>query len=67
MFLAGKIACAGGVFVLLALGISRPRLLPLAAEPSVANEVPAAVYQNDIKAMQETLRDRGHYGGTVPE
>lgn len=65
MFLAGKTACAAVVFVLLAIGVSGPRLLPLAAEPSVTNEVPAAVHQNDIKAMQETLRDRGHYGGTV--
>ena len=65
MFLAGKAASAGIVFLLLAVGISGPRPVPLASRPNLSEEVPAVGHRNDVKKMQQTLRDKGHYHGEV--
>ena len=65
MFLAGKAACAGIVFLLLAVGISGPRPTPLASRPNLSGEVPEVGHRNDVKKMQQTLRDKGHYRGEV--
>ena len=64
MLLAGKAACAGIVFLLLTTGISGPRRTPLASA-ILSKEVPAVGPRNDVKKMQETLRDKGHYSGEV--
>src|ERR1700674_2719294 len=65
MVLATKAACTGIVFILLTTGISRPRATPLASGASVSKEVPAAGNWNDVKKMQQILRDKGHYRGEV--
>src|ERR1700674_2919389 len=65
MFLATKAAWAGIVFILLTTGISRPRATPLASGANVSKEVPAAWNWNDVKKMQQILRDKGHYRGEV--
>jgi peptidoglycan hydrolase-like protein with peptidoglycan-binding domain len=65
MFLASKAACTGIVFILLTTGISRPRATPLASGANVSKEVPGAGNWNDVKKMQQILRDKGHYRGEV--
>jgi peptidoglycan hydrolase-like protein with peptidoglycan-binding domain len=65
MFLAGKAAWAGIVFILLTTGISGPRPTPLAPGANLSKEVPAIGHRNDVKKMQQTLRDKGHYRGEV--
>jgi peptidoglycan hydrolase-like protein with peptidoglycan-binding domain len=65
MFLAGKVALAGIVFVLLATGISGPRKPPLTSEASLSKEVPEAVHRNDVEKIQQTLRGKGHYRGEI--
>ena len=65
MFLASKAACAGTVFLLLATGISGPRPTPIASGPNLRNEVPAIGHGNDVKKVQQTLRDKGHYRGDI--
>ena len=67
MFLASKAAWAGVVFVFLATGISGPRPTPLASKPNLSKEEPGIRQRDrdDVKKMQETLRDKGHYRGKV--
>jgi len=65
MFLASKAAWAGIVFILLTTGISRPRATSLASGANVSKEVAAAGNRNDVKKMQQILRDKGHYRGEV--
>jgi peptidoglycan hydrolase-like protein with peptidoglycan-binding domain len=65
MFLAGKAAMTGIVLVLLATGISGPNPAPPAPEATLSKEVPASAHQNDVKKMQQTLQDKGHYRGEV--
>src|SRR6202035_830609 len=65
MFLASKAACAGIVFLLLAKGISVPRPTPIASGPNLRTEVPAVGHGNDVKKMQQTVRDKGHYRGDI--
>jgi peptidoglycan hydrolase-like protein with peptidoglycan-binding domain len=65
MLLRGKAAWAGIVFVLLTTGISGPRLTPLAAEANLPKEVPAVRNRKDVRKMQQTLHDKGHYRGEV--
>jgi peptidoglycan hydrolase-like protein with peptidoglycan-binding domain len=65
MFLASKAACAGIVLLLLTTGISGPRPTPLASRPNLSKEVPAVEHGNDVRKMQQTLSDKGHYRGKV--
>jgi peptidoglycan hydrolase-like protein with peptidoglycan-binding domain len=65
MFLASKAAWAGIVVILVTTGILRPPPTPLASGASVSKEVPAAGNRNDVKKMQQILRDQGHYRGEV--
>jgi peptidoglycan hydrolase-like protein with peptidoglycan-binding domain len=65
MLLAGKVACAGIAFILLATGISGPRPTTLVSGPNLSKEVLALEDRNDVKKLQETLRDNGHYRGEV--
>jgi len=64
MFLA-KAASAGIVFILLTTGISGPRPTPLASGANLTEEVQAGGRRTDVKKMQETLRNKGHYRGKV--
>jgi hypothetical protein len=65
MLLAGKAVSAGIAFILLTIGTSgtRPTMLP--SGPSLSKEVPEWAYPNDVRKMQQTLRDKGHYRGEV--
>jgi peptidoglycan hydrolase-like protein with peptidoglycan-binding domain len=66
MFLAGKAACAGIVFLLLTTGISRPRPTPVASRGDLIKEVRAVGHRrNDVQTVQETLWSKGHYRGTI--
>jgi peptidoglycan hydrolase-like protein with peptidoglycan-binding domain len=65
MFLAGKAAWAGIVFIFLTTGISGPLPIPLASEANRNKELPAARHRSDVKKMQQTLRGKGHYRAEV--
>jgi len=66
MFLASKAAWAGIVFILVTTGILKPPPTPLGSGANVSKEVPAAGNRNDVKKMQQILRDEGgHYRGEV--
>jgi hypothetical protein len=58
MVLASKVAWVGIVFMLLTTG---PHPTPLASGANLSKEVPAVAHRNDVKTMQETLRNKGHY------
>jgi hypothetical protein len=62
MFLVGKAAWAGIVIVMLATTrISVPHKPPLAS----GGELSEAVNPNDVRKVQQTLRDKEHYRGNV--
>ena len=65
MLLASKAAWAGMVFIMLTTGISGPRPTPRASGADLGKGVPAVGPRNDVKKMQETLQDKGHYRGKV--
>ncbi len=65
MLLASKVACVGIAFILLATGISGPRPTKPVSGPNLSKEVLAVEDRNDVKKLQETLRDNGHYRGKV--
>jgi peptidoglycan hydrolase-like protein with peptidoglycan-binding domain len=65
MLLAGKAACSGIVFILLTIGVSGPRPIPLAWGANFPEGAPAVRNRNDVRKMQRTLQDRGHYRGEV--
>jgi len=65
MLLAGKAACSGIVLILLTIGVSGPRSTPLALGANLPKEVPAVRNRNDVRKMQQTLQDKGHYRGRV--
>jgi len=60
-----KIVSTGIVFTFLTagmLGLSPP---PLDSGANFSKEELASVHQNDVRKMQQTLRDKGHYRGKV--
>jgi peptidoglycan hydrolase-like protein with peptidoglycan-binding domain len=66
MFLAGKATWPVIVFILLTTGISGPRPTPLAPGADLSKKAPAIRHtNNDVKKMQQALRDKGHYRGEV--
>ena len=65
MFLAGRAAWAAIVFIFLTTGISGPRAKPLVSGASPSRKMPAFEHRNEIKNLQETLRNKGHYRGKV--
>jgi peptidoglycan hydrolase-like protein with peptidoglycan-binding domain len=65
MLLAGKAACSGIVFILLTIGVSGPRPTPLALGANFPEGAPAVRNRNDVRKMQQTLQDKGHYRGEV--
>ncbi len=67
MFLASKAAWARIVFILVTTGILRPPPTPLASGANVSKEVAATGNRNDVKKMQQILRDKGHYRGEVDD
>jgi peptidoglycan hydrolase-like protein with peptidoglycan-binding domain len=65
MLLAGKAACSGIVLILLTIGASGPRSRPLALGAKLPKEVPEVRNRDDVRKMQQTLQDKGHYRGEV--
>jgi peptidoglycan hydrolase-like protein with peptidoglycan-binding domain len=66
MFLVGKAAGAGIVFLLLTTVISgRPHPTPLPSGANLGREVPPVGQPNDVRKMQEDLRGKGYYRGEV--
>jgi hypothetical protein len=75
MFLAGKIVCSGIVLLLMTPWISgpRPRLLDSGAnlgseqvaDTGLVLKEPEETPGNDVKEMQQSLQDKGHYRGRV--
>jgi len=65
VLLAGKVACSGIAFLLLAIGISGPRSTPLPSGANAGKEVPGIAHPDDIIRVQQTLYDKGHYRGKV--
>lgn len=66
MYLASKIGWAGLAFILLTTGMSVqgfPR--SPAGSDSDKEGVATFVIKNEIRKMQETLRDKGHYRGKI--
>jgi peptidoglycan hydrolase-like protein with peptidoglycan-binding domain len=66
MFLAHKIGWAGIALTLLTNGMSL-QAFPQSAAGSESNKekIAAFVVKNEIRKMQEILRDKGHYRGKV--
>lgn len=66
MLLASKIGWAGIAFILLTTGMTIQNFPPSAAGSDAHNEkVPAFVTKDEIRKMQGTLRDKGHYRGKI--
>lgn len=66
MFLAGKAAGAGIVFLALTTVISgRPHPTPPPSAANLVNAVPPVGEWNDVTKMQENLRGKGYYRGEV--
>jgi peptidoglycan hydrolase-like protein with peptidoglycan-binding domain len=75
MFLASKIVCSGIVFLLMTPWISGPRPRPLDSGANLSRELvldgswsskePNETPGDYVKEMQQTLQDKGHYGGKV--
>jgi peptidoglycan hydrolase-like protein with peptidoglycan-binding domain len=65
MFLASKTGWAGIAFTLLTTGMLVQGFPRSAAGSDSNKEGVAALHQNEIKKMQETLRNKGHYRGEV--
>jgi len=65
MLLAGTVAWAGIVFLLLATGISGPRPTLLTSAVDLSKEEPAVPHPNDVNKLQQTLLDKGCYRGKV--
>lgn len=65
MFLPGKAAYAGIVFLLLTTWVSGPRPAPPTSEAVPRKDVPDGSHTNDVNKIQQTLREKGHYRGKV--
>jgi peptidoglycan hydrolase-like protein with peptidoglycan-binding domain len=65
MFLAGRAARAAIAFIFLTTGISVSRAKPLVSGASPGRKMPAVGHRSEIKHLQETLRNKGHYRGKV--
>jgi peptidoglycan hydrolase-like protein with peptidoglycan-binding domain len=64
MFLASKAAWIGVVFIL-TTGISGSRPASLASAPNPSKEASPLGPRTDVRKMQQTLHDKGHYSGMV--
>jgi peptidoglycan hydrolase-like protein with peptidoglycan-binding domain len=50
---------------ILTAGISGPSATPLDAAANLSREVSSGTHWNDVKELQQTLQDEGHYRGKV--
>ena len=65
MLFASKVACSGIVFLLMTPWISGPRPMPVDSGSNLSREAPTETHGNDLKQMQQTLQDNGHYRGKI--
>jgi len=65
MFVVSKIVWAGIIFTFLTTGILGPRPTPLVSRSTISDQQPAVAHDSDVKQMQQSLRDKGHYRGKV--
>ena len=75
MLFASKIVCSGIVFLLMTPWTSGPHPLPLDSGTNLSSELvaddgrgskaPEEVPGNNVKEMQQTLQDEGHYRGKI--
>jgi peptidoglycan hydrolase-like protein with peptidoglycan-binding domain len=65
MLVASKIVWAGIVFTFLTTGILGPRPTSFVSRSSLSKEEPAVAHDSDVKQVQQSLRDKGHYRGKV--
>jgi len=65
MFQSSKEKWARVVFIFLATGVLGLSLMPLAFGVNLSEEQPALMNQDNIRIVQETLRDKGYYSGQV--
>jgi peptidoglycan hydrolase-like protein with peptidoglycan-binding domain len=65
MLFASKIAYSGLVFLLMTPWISGPRPTPVDSGPNLSREAPTETQGNDLKQMQQTLQENGHYRGKI--
>ena len=66
MFFASKIVCSGIVFLLMTPWTSGPHPMPLDSGTDLSSEMPAGnQIRDDVKEMQQTLQDEGHYRGKI--
>ncbi len=65
MFLVSRTVETGIVFALLISGMFAASLPSFAAVSEPNQEALAIVHRNDVRKMQQALRDRGHYRGPV--
>jgi peptidoglycan hydrolase-like protein with peptidoglycan-binding domain len=65
LFFVNRVVDAGIVFLLLTAGISGPSATPLDAAANLSREVPSDTHRYDVKELQRTLQDEGHYRGKV--
>jgi peptidoglycan hydrolase-like protein with peptidoglycan-binding domain len=65
MFFASKIVCSGIVLLMMTPWVSGPRPAPVDSGTNVGSEVAGQADWNDVRGMQQTLQDRGHYRGKV--
>jgi Putative peptidoglycan binding domain len=64
MFLASKAAWIGLVFIL-TTGVSGSRPASLSSAPRLSKEASPVGPRTDVRKMQQTLHDKGHYSGMV--
>ena len=65
MFFASKIVCSGIVFLLMTPWTSGPHPMPLDTGTRLSTEMPGEIDWDDVKEMQQTLQDEGHYRGKI--
>jgi peptidoglycan hydrolase-like protein with peptidoglycan-binding domain len=65
MLLKGKIVLARVMFTFLVTGMLGLSLTSLASAVDPSEEKPAVLHHQDIKKVQESLRDKGYYTGKV--
>lgn len=65
MFRTSKRVWAGMIFAFLTTGVLGLGRMPLAFAVSPSEEKSVGLHHEDIKKVQETLRDKGYYSGKI--
>jgi len=65
MFFASKIVGSGIVFLLMTPWTSGPHPMRADSGTNLSSGMPEETHWNDVKEMQQTLQDKGHYRGKI--